>query len=69
MEWHSILVNVYNTTLWFVVDGVAQGGSHTLSGPVKDGEGVVIVGGLAKSMFYEGYLQDVRIYHDSLSQE
>lgn len=71
MDWHSVVVSVYNTSLWFVVDGVAQGGTHTLTGPVSDKEdgGVLTVGGLTDSMFYEGYLQDVRLYYDSLTQE
>ena len=70
MEWHSLIVSVSNESVWFFVDGELLA-ERELTGAVNDRvEGVLTVGGLTHSMFYEGFLQDVRIYcSSSLQQE
>ena len=68
MDFHSVILVVEEDKVEFYVDGVFQT-ERTLTASINDGNGVVTVGGLMQSMFFEGFLQDVRIYSSSLTQE
>ena len=68
-EWHSIIISISGTSARFYTDGSLQVERTLVSSSIKDGEGVLSIGGLSESQFYTGHLQDVRIYSTSLTQE
>ncbi len=70
MDWHSIIVVVSDTNVGFYINGVLQV-ERTLTAPINDNSttGVLTVGGLTDSLYFEGFLQDIRIYSSSLTQE
>ena len=66
-DWHSLIISVSGVKVTFYVDGVFIV-ERTLSGSVNEGEGLLTVGGLSQSEFFEGFLQDVRIYSSALTE-
>lgn len=68
-QWYSIILNIANGQVRWFIDGSVISTRTLASSTLTDGPGVLTVGGLSNQLFFTGSVQDVRIYHQSLSQQ
>lgn len=68
-RWYSIILNIANGQLSYFIDGSLITSRTLASSTIRDELGVLTAGGLSSAMFFSGTVQDVRIYHGSLTQQ
>jgi hypothetical protein len=63
-QWNHIAVEKYKTNLTIYVNGVAGAISTTYTGTIRSGQTPLYIGydPIAASRYFDGYLQDLRIY-------